>query len=57
MRLTEKRKKGQVEFKQPPAQLVADIPGDEEMRENLDEMKRNDGHPDSCGIIQEDPKD
>ncbi|WP_193394434.1 hypothetical protein [Paenibacillus sp. A3] len=29
--------------------LVAEMPGDEEMREHLEEMKRNDGYPGSCG--------
>jgi hypothetical protein len=30
--------------------IVAEMPGDKEMRENLQEMKENDGYPDSCGI-------
>ncbi len=29
--------------------LVAELPGDEEMREHLEKMKRNDGYPGSCG--------
>jgi hypothetical protein len=49
--MTKVPKKGLVEFRQPPAQLVADLPDDEEMREHLDEMKANDGYQGSCGII------
>jgi hypothetical protein len=48
--MTRKEPKGHVEFRQPPAQLTADLPGDPEMREHLDEMRANDGYPGSCGI-------
>jgi hypothetical protein len=30
--------------------VVADMPGDDEMREELETMKKNDGYPGSCGI-------
>jgi hypothetical protein len=30
--------------------IVAEMPDDKEMRENLQEMKENDGYSDSCGI-------
>lgn len=50
--MTDRQPKGHVEFRQPAAKLVADAPGDEQMRENLDEMRMNDGFPGSCGIAQ-----
>lgn len=31
-------------------QLVAELPGDDEMRDNLEDMRKNDGYPGSCGI-------
>ncbi|CAH0118971.1 MULTISPECIES: hypothetical protein [unclassified Paenibacillus] len=42
----------QDEFRQKPAQkvkVVAEMPEDEEMREQLEEFKKNDGYPGSCG--------
>jgi len=33
-----------------PVKIVAEMPEDSEMRDNLQEMKENDGHPGSCGI-------
>jgi hypothetical protein len=30
--------------------IVAEMPDDKEMRENLQEMKENDGYSNSCGI-------
>jgi hypothetical protein len=50
--MTEHKNKGHVEFRQPAVQLAADLPGDEEMREHLDEMKQNDGYPGDCLIGQ-----
>lgn len=47
-------KKGHVEFRQPEVKLVAEMPGDEEMRENLEEMKLNDGYEGSCGVEEAD---
>lgn len=32
--------------------VVAEMPNDDEMREGLEEQKKNDGYPDSCGIEQ-----
>jgi hypothetical protein len=32
--------------------VVAEMAGDEQMREKLDEMKKNDGYPESCGILK-----
>ncbi|MFC0213137.1 hypothetical protein ACFFK0_11845 [Paenibacillus chartarius] len=49
--MTERKPKGLVEFRQPPAKLVADIPGDEEMREHLEETMHGDGYPGACGVI------
>ncbi|WP_282937810.1 hypothetical protein [Paenibacillus sp. RC67] len=49
--MTDIKPKGHVEFRQPPAKLVADRAGDEEMREHLDEMIQNDGYPGSCSVI------
>ncbi|EPD92728.1 MULTISPECIES: hypothetical protein [unclassified Paenibacillus] len=49
--MSDKHPKGRVEFRQPPVKLTADLPGDPEMREHLDEMRANDGYPGSCGII------
>ncbi len=43
--------KGHVEFRQSPVKLVADLPGDEAMREHLDETMQNDGYKGSCSII------
>jgi len=34
----------------PEVKLVAEMPGDREMQEHLQEMKENDGYPGSCGI-------
>jgi hypothetical protein len=48
--------KGHVEFRQPLAKMVADLPGDDEMREHLDEMMQNDGFPGSCAVINPEPK-
>jgi hypothetical protein len=30
--------------------VVAEMPNDDEIRDSLQEMKENDGYPDSCGI-------
>ncbi|MDF2958404.1 MAG: hypothetical protein K0S39_139 [Paenibacillus sp.] len=49
--MANQKPKGHVEFRQPEGKLVADLPGDEEMREHLDEMQQNDGFPGSCGVI------
>ncbi|MFS0839119.1 hypothetical protein [Paenibacillus sp. 1P03SA] len=49
--MSDKHPKGRVEFRQPPVKLTADLPGDPEMREHLDEMRENDGYPGSCGIL------
>lgn len=49
--MTDRKPKGHVEFHQPAVKLVADIPGDEEMREHLDEMMQTDGYPGSCTVI------
>ncbi|TVX96821.1 hypothetical protein [Paenibacillus cremeus] len=49
--MTEQKSKGHVEFRQPAVKLVADIPGDAEMRENIDDMQISDGYPGSCGIV------
>jgi hypothetical protein len=50
--LTDKPLKGKIQRKPPVQQvkLVAEMPQDEEMRENLQNMKENDGFPGSCGI-------
>ncbi|WP_175532530.1 hypothetical protein [Paenibacillus sp. yr247] len=55
--MTNNKPKGHVEFRQPAAKLVADIPGDEVMRAHLDEMIQNDGYPGSCSIIDTKNKD
>jgi hypothetical protein len=55
--MTDDKPKGHVEFRQPPAKLVADIPGDDVMREHLDEMMKNDGYPGSCSTINPKTKD
>jgi hypothetical protein len=55
--MTEGKKRGHVEFNQTPVKLVADIPGDEEMREHLDEMKANDGYEGSCGMNSNEEKE
>jgi hypothetical protein len=34
----------------PKVKIVAEMPGDREMQDNLQEMKENDGYPGSCGI-------
>ncbi|WP_197479924.1 hypothetical protein [Paenibacillus swuensis] len=44
-----RKPKGHVEFHEPPS-IVAEMPDDEEMRDHLDEMKRNDGYEGSCGL-------
>jgi hypothetical protein len=46
-----RKPKGHVEFKQPPVKLAADMPGDDEMREHLDEMIQNDGYQGSCTVM------
>ncbi|MFD0676066.1 MULTISPECIES: hypothetical protein [unclassified Paenibacillus] len=48
--MTNGKLKGHVEFNQPQVKLVADLQGDEEMREHLDEMKEN-SFPGSCAVI------
>jgi hypothetical protein len=55
--MTEDKPKGHVEFRQPPVKLIADIPGDDVMREHLDEMIQNDGFPGSCSPINTKNKD
>jgi hypothetical protein len=55
--MTENKPKGHVEFHQPPSKLIADIPGDDVMREHLDEMIQNDGYPGSCPPINTKKKD
>jgi hypothetical protein len=54
--MVHKSTKGHVEFRQPPAKMVADLPGDDEMREHLDDMTQNDGSPGSCAVINPVPK-
>ncbi|WP_197035473.1 hypothetical protein [Paenibacillus sp. UNC451MF] len=55
--MADTKPKGHVEFRQPPAKLVADMAGDEEMREHLEEMMQNDGHPGSCSVVDTSEKD
>ncbi|WP_179136254.1 hypothetical protein [Paenibacillus sp. 32352] len=55
--MTDAKPKGLVEFHQPPAKLVADRAGDEEMREHLDEMIQNDGYPGSCTVVDTSAED
>ncbi|XEC92884.1 hypothetical protein AB6A23_15980 [Paenibacillus tarimensis] len=54
--MTDKKTKGHVEFNPSPVQVTADRPGDEEMREQLDEMIQQDGFPGSCGVIESEEK-
>ncbi|MEG6589708.1 hypothetical protein [Paenibacillus barengoltzii] len=44
-------KRGHVEFRPPMIQLAADLPGDEDMREHLNDLKMNDGFQGSCGPL------
>jgi hypothetical protein len=55
--LTEQKRKGHVEFRQPLVKLVADIPGDAKVREKLEDMQMSDGYPGSCGIVGSDQRD
>lgn len=41
-------KRGHVEFHPPAVKLTAELPGDENMRKHLDELKANDGYQGSC---------
>ncbi|MCZ8521827.1 MULTISPECIES: hypothetical protein [Paenibacillus] len=43
--------KGHVEFHPPAVRLAADLPGDEDMREHLEETMASDGYPGSCAVI------
>ncbi|MDO7906773.1 hypothetical protein Q5741_10090 [Paenibacillus sp. JX-17] len=47
-------KRGQVEFHPPMVKLTADLPGDENMRQHLDEMKANDGYKGACVTLSPD---
>ncbi|MCK8490155.1 hypothetical protein M0651_23615 [Paenibacillus sp. MBLB2552] len=40
--------RGHVEFHPPAVKLTADLPGDEQMREHLNELKMNEGFQGSC---------
>lgn len=55
--MTKSAPRGHVEFRQPPVQLAADMPEDEEMREHLEEMKASDGYPGSCGTLRTEKND
>ncbi|MFC6228876.1 hypothetical protein ACFQI7_13760 [Paenibacillus allorhizosphaerae] len=55
--MTKQKRKGHVEFRQPPVKLVADIPGDATMRENIEDMQMSDGYPGSCGIVGSEQRD
>ena len=55
--MTEQKRKGHVEFRQPPVKLAADLPGDEQMREELGDMQMNDGYPGSCGVAGSEQRD
>ncbi|WP_158453679.1 hypothetical protein [Paenibacillus beijingensis] len=46
---TEQRGKSETAGAQQEVKVVAEMPGDSEMREQLDEMQANDGFPGSCG--------
>ncbi|MCM3785134.1 hypothetical protein M3231_19350 [Neobacillus mesonae] len=48
------KKRGHVEFHPPAVKMVADLPGDEEMRSHLEEMKLHDGFQGSCIQISPD---
>ncbi|TVX97434.1 hypothetical protein [Paenibacillus cremeus] len=54
--MTEQKSKGHVEFRQPSVKLVADIRGDAQMRENIDDMQMSDGYPGSCGLVSSDKR-
>ncbi|MDU2243780.1 MAG: hypothetical protein E7E23_24760 [Paenibacillus sp.] len=41
-------KRGHVEFNPSVVKLTADLPGDEPMREHLNDLKMNDGFQGSC---------
>jgi hypothetical protein len=55
--MADDKPKGHVEFRQPLVKLVADIPGDDILREHLDEMIQNDGYPGSCSVINTEKQD
>ncbi|GGG14006.1 hypothetical protein [Paenibacillus abyssi] len=55
--MSDHKPKGHVEFSQSRVKLVADMPGDEELRENLDEMIHSDGYPGSCAVFNSQKKD
>jgi hypothetical protein len=55
--MADDKPKGHVEFRQPLVKLVADIPGDDILREHLDEMIQNDGYPGSCSVINTQKQD
>jgi hypothetical protein len=46
----DKPKKGFVRVRGPAAKVVAEAPADQEIREHLEEARKNDGFPGSCGI-------
>lgn len=41
-------KRGLVEFHPPLVKVTAELPGDENLRDHLDELKENDGYQGSC---------
>lgn len=55
--MTESKPKGFVQFREPAAKLTADLPGDEEMREHLEETMQNDGYPGGCAVVSTDRQD
>jgi hypothetical protein len=55
--MARRTKRGHVEFRQPLAKLVAEMPVDEEVREHIDEMKSNDGYQGSCVTLTDQKKD
>lgn len=52
--MTDRRKQsdrqGDVRINAPKVKLVAEMPEDGEIREQLEERKQTDGYPGSCGL-------
>jgi hypothetical protein len=48
--LSKSKQKGHVEFRQPAAKLVVELPEDEQVQEELAEARMHSGFHGTCGI-------
>jgi len=53
--MPKQNRKGHVEFRQPAAKLTAEMPEDDAVREQLEELTQQDGFSGGCAVLNTNP--